>query len=141
MHREQTVSIGAEVAGRAPAEDEVEVAVAAVGLNFRDLMAVSDVLPAEAESRPPSRRWGWRCLVSCAASAECDGTLPPATACSAWGAARCAVRSSLPRWRWHARPLGCRTVEAATIPSAYHDRPLCAQSRWRGCDPGDRSDP
>ena len=50
-----------EMPARTPADGEVLVEVRAVGLNFRDVMAATGLLPAEAEVGPAWERLGFEC--------------------------------------------------------------------------------
>ena len=103
----------------APGPDEVEVEVAAVGLNFRDLMAVSGLLPVEAEADPPLGALGLELSgVVCRVGANVRDL---AAGDRVLGMARGALRRFViaPRAALHRVPPALSLAQAATVPSAY----------------------
>ncbi len=99
--------------------DDVEVEVRAVGLNFRDLMAVSGLLPADAEPRPAIEALG----LELSGTVRCTGAdvddLKPGDAVFGMGRGVLRRHAVLPRLGLHRLPQGLSHSDAATIPSAF----------------------
>ena len=108
-----------ETARRAIGADEVEVEVAAVGLNFRDLMAVSGVLPTDAEPSAAIQALG----LELAGSVRSVGgnVRDLVSGDHVLGMARGTLCRSIvmPRGALVRAPGGLSHRDAATIPSAY----------------------
>ena len=70
-----------EMPARSAQDGEVVIEVRAVGLNFRDVMAATGLLPAEAEAEPAWQRLGFECAGIVSAVGE---GVDPVGSASAW---------------------------------------------------------
>ncbi len=102
-----------------PAAGEVRVATRAVGLNFRDVMAVSGLLPAQAESGAAIEALGLE--LSGIVEAVGAGVTSLTAGDHVLGMGRGALQSAvvLPAASLHRAPAGMSHEAAATLPSAY----------------------
>ncbi|MEM6679243.1 MAG: SDR family NAD(P)-dependent oxidoreductase [Pseudomonadota bacterium] len=99
--------------------DEVRVKVAAVGLNFRDIMAVTALLPREAETEPAWRNLGLEFSGEVVAVGENCSQLKPGDRVMGL-AKRCLQRFlAVPEAAVVVVPEHISMEEAATIPSAF----------------------
>ncbi|MCW5774248.1 MAG: polyketide synthase dehydratase domain-containing protein, partial [Rhodospirillaceae bacterium] len=113
-------NLGAYEIDRAkPAKGRVEIDVRAVGLNFRDVMAATGLLPLEAEPDPPTEALGLECAGVVAAIGP--GVQSPRPGTRVMAPARGAMRTSVVVDARSAIPLP-RHIDfaaAATIPTAF----------------------
>lgn len=102
-----------------PAAGEIAVAVQAVGLNFRDIMAASGLLPEDAEEGEAWRSLGAECsgLVT-AVGAGVTG-LAPGDPIMSFGKDFLRSHRVMPAGAALPMPAGVGVVEAATIPIAF----------------------
>ena len=108
-----------ETSRRVLEPNEIEVEVAAAGLNFRDLMAVSGLLPLEAEPDPAIGALGLEVSgVVTRVGADVRDT-EPGQAVLGMGRGVLRRHAVLSRQALHILPPGFSHEEAATVPSAF----------------------
>lgn len=102
-----------------PAADEVLIEVSAVGLNFRDVMAVSGLLPADAEPVPAIETLGLEMSGTVIATGRGVTDFKPGDRVLGMGASALQRFVSWPHARLARVPDELSFAEAATLPSAY----------------------
>ncbi len=108
-----------EMPSVAPGQGEVTIAVQAVGLNFRDVMAVAGLLPTDAEPVPAIETLGLELsgtVVACGAGVD---DLRIGDRVLGMGTAALRRFATWPRHALHRVPEGLSPAEAAALPSAY----------------------
>ena len=104
---------------RAPAQGEVEIAVEAVGLNFRDIMAASGLLPEEAEKGAAWDALGLECAGVVTRVGKGAKGLKKGDRVMTTGKGCLAAHFRVPAEIAFRLPKSVSSVEAATIPSAF----------------------
>ncbi len=102
-----------------PGPGDVQIEVSAVGLNFRDVMAVSGLLPADAEPVPAVRTLGLEMAGTVFATGSGVADLKPGDRVLGMGASALQRFVTWPRALLARVPAGLSSAEAATLPSAY----------------------
>ncbi len=108
-----------EMALPRPAAGEVIVKVRAVGLNFRDVMAATGLLPAEAEDNAAWQHLGFECAGAVTAVGEGVTTHAVGDAVIAIARGSFASHVAVPAALVFAKPARLGDAEAAALPTAF----------------------